>query len=186
MIETKYRCYYIFRERYSIRDILWVVAKGNETLHYNFSDKIESKHRKLSLSLLSFPKKNLIITPRIVFTSDSLPTEVKINGGGGKKKTSPINGEYTGTVPKSRKKKKKIIQRGIQIDHRGGKRIEKGKRRGAAINIGSGWFRRVERRPSKRQSPLLLSSFAMPSLRTGLVVTRVQPSANKEGRGGER
>lgn len=84
--------------------------------------------------------------------------------------------------PSQNLEKKKKIQRGIQIDHRGGKRIEKGKRRGAAINIGSGWFRRVERRPSKRQSPLLLSSFAMPSLRTGLVVTRVQPSANKEGR----
>lgn len=72
---------------------------------------------------------------------------------------------------------------GIQIDHQEAASESKKESEGRG-NKYRVWM--VSERPSKRQSRCFLSSFAMPSLRTGLVVTRVQPSStNKGGRGND-
>lgn len=72
---------------------------------------------------------------------------------------------------------------GIQIDHQGAASESKKESEGRG-NKYRVWM--VSERPSKRQSRCFLSCFAMPSLRTGLVVTRVQPSStNKGGRGND-
>lgn len=81
------------------------------------------------------------------------------------------------------KSRKRMQRGGIQIDHQGAASESKKESEGRG-NKYRVWM--VSERPSKRQSRCFLSSFAMPSLRTGLVVTRVQPSStNKGGRGND-